>query len=383
MKIPNYIKNLSLYKPGKPIEETKREYGLTEVIKLASNENPLGPSPLVLKAIEAHLQEQHLYPDPSQYSLLTEAEKFFGVSRSHIAFGNGTDEIIDFLVRIFCEKGDAVLTSDYAFQAYEVSAMANQVLCLKTPVKADWKFNLDSLIETYEKNKEKVKIIFIANPNNPTGTFLSKEELLPFLNYFKNNEDVLIVSDEAYVEFARDKNYSSLSDELHNFQNLVILRTFSKIFGMAGLRLGAMLAPAEVIDAYNRMRKPFNVSSAAQVAGIAAMRDQDFIRRTQEVTWSGIDYFYKELAALGVPYIPSQGNFVLIETPILGKDVFAEMLKLGVILRPVDNYGLPYYLRMSVGLESENKKAIACLKVVLDKIKSSRKTKQTEDITSL
>jgi len=371
LKIPNYIKSLNLYKPGKPIEETKREFGLTEVIKLASNENPLGPSPVVLKAISEHLSEQHLYPDPSQFELLTQAEEFFGHAKQNIAFGNGTDEIIDFLVRIFCEKGDAVLTADYAFQAYEVSAMANQALCLKAPVTADWKFDLQALIQYYELHKAKVRIIFLANPNNPTGTFLPPEDLISFLDYFKNNEDVLIVSDEAYVEFARDKNYRSLSSEILNYKNLVVLRTFSKIFGMAGLRLGAMLAPAEVIDAYNRMRKPFNVSAVAQTAGIAAMKDADFIRQTQEVTWSGIDFFYKELAAMGIPFIPSQGNFVLFETPVPGQVVFSEMLKLGIILRPVDNYGLPNHLRMSVGLESENKKAIQCLKKVFEKIKSS------------
>lgn len=358
-----------MYKPGKPIEETKREFGLSEVIKLASNENPLGPSPLVLKAITEQLHSQHLYPDPSQFELLLKAETFFKTSRNKIAFGNGTDEIIDFLVRIFCEKGDAVLTSDYAFQAYEVSAMANQVQCLKTPITADWKFNLTSIIDCYEKNKSRVKIIFLANPNNPTGTFLSYNELIPFLNYFKGNDEVLIVSDEAYVEFVRDQSYRSLAGEIDKYSNLVVLRTFSKIFGMAGLRLGAMLGPAEVIDAYNRMRKPFNVSSVAQVAGIAAMDDHDFIRRTQEVTWSGIDFFYKELAALGIPFIPSQGNFILFETPVLGKEIFAEMLKQGVILRPVDNYGLPYYLRMSVGLETENQKAIASLKKIINKIK--------------
>lgn len=372
MKIPNYIKHLNLYKPGKPIEETKREFSLTEVIKLASNENPLGPSPSVLKSIRDHSAEQHLYPDPSQFELLTQAETFFSHSRQNIAFGNGTDEIIDFLVRIFCEKNDFILTSEYAFQAYEVSAMANQVKCLKAPVTLGMKFDLEALISCYEQHKEKIKIIFISNPNNPTGTFLSSFEFISFLDYFKNNEEVLIVSDEAYVEFVRDPNYKSLSSELLSYPNLVVLRTFSKIFGMAGLRLGAMLGPTEVIDAYNRMRKPFNVSSVAQTAGIAAMKDKDFVKQTQKVTWSGIDFFYKELAAMGIPFIPSEGNFILFETPVLARIIFSEMLKLGVILRPVDNYGLPYHLRMSVGLESENRKAIQCLQKVFKKLDLTR-----------
>lgn len=359
---------MNLYKPGKPIEETKREFSLSEVVKLASNENPLGPSPSVLKSIRDHSAEQHLYPDPSQFELLTQAENFFSHSRQNIAFGNGTDEIIDFLVRIFCEKNDFILTSEYAFQAYEVSAMANQVKCLKAPVTSGMKFDLEAFISCYEQHKEKIKIIFISNPNNPTGTILSSFEFISFLDYFKNNEEVLIVADEAYVEFVRDPNYKSLSSVLLSYNNLVVLRTFSKIFGMAGLRLGAMLGPTEVIDAYNRMRKPFNVSSLAQTAGIAAMRDKAFVKQTQKVTWSGIDFFYKELAAMGIPFVPSEGNFILFETPVLARIIFSEMLKLGVILRPVDNYGLPYHLRMSVGLESENRKAIQCLQKVFKKL---------------
>ncbi|MCK6600126.1 MAG: aminotransferase class I/II-fold pyridoxal phosphate-dependent enzyme, partial [Bdellovibrionaceae bacterium] len=186
-----------------------------------------------------------------------------------------------------------------------------------------------------------------------------------FVEYFSKNEDVLLVSDEAYVEFVRDPQYESLLPLVTSHQNLVVLRTFSKIFGMAGLRLGCMIAPAEVVDAYNRLRKPFNVSAVAQLAGIAAMEDAEFISATQCVTWSGIDFFYKELAAMGVPFVPSQGNFVLFKTPVSGQKVFSEMLKKGIILRPVDNYGLPQYLRMSVGLERENLKAIQCLKEVL------------------
>lgn len=365
MKIPNYIKNLSLYKPGKPIEETKREFGLNEVVKLASNENPLGPSPKVMATIKAHLQAQHLYPDPSQFELLQAAEKFFCISKTHISFGNGTDEIIDFLVRIFCEKGDAVLTTQYAFQAYEVSAMANQVECLKAPIKENFEVDFSELISIYEANKTRIKIIFLANPNNPTGTIVKSDEFAKFVEYFSKNEDVLLVSDEAYVEFVRDPHYKSLLPLVASHQNLVVLRTFSKIFGMAGLRLGCLLAPVEVVDAYNRLRKPFNVSTAAQLAGIAAMEDAEFISATQHVTWSGIDFFYKELAAMGVPFVPSQGNFVLFKTPVSGQKVFSEMLKKGIILRPVDNYGLPQYLRMSVGLERENVKAIQCLKEVL------------------
>jgi histidinol-phosphate aminotransferase len=366
MKIPDYINHLTAYKPGKPIEETQREYGLQQVYKLASNENPLGPSPLIKKALEASIANQHLYPDPSQYELLKAGTQFWGIGSENIAFGNGTDEIIDFLVRIFCKVKDQILFPLYSFQAYEVTAGACQVECVKAPLKNQWYFDLDKTIETYEKNREKVKIVFIANPNNPTGTFMDSETMKKFLNYFREKKDVLIVFDEAYFEFTRAKDYQSALSFLSTTENLVVLRTFSKIFGMAGLRLGAMLAGAPIIQAYNKMRKPFNVSGLAQAAGIAAMSDLEFIKKTQQITWAGLDYYYGELKRLNIDFLPSEGNFVLIDTKKSADHVFESLLRKGIILRPVKNYGLPNHLRMSVGLDVENRAAIKALSEVLN-----------------
>lgn len=365
MKIPDYINHLTAYKPGKPIEETQREYGLKQVFKLASNENPLGPSPLVIKAIEKAISSQHLYPDPSQHELLKAGTEFWNLKSENISFGNGTDEIIDFLVRIFCRTNDQILFSQYAFQAYEVTAGACQVECVRAPLKNKWYFDLDKTIETFEKNKAKIKIVFVANPNNPTGTYMDAQMVKAFLSYFREQKDVLIVFDEAYFEFTRASDYESALPYLQNTPNLVVLRTFSKIFGMAGLRLGAMLAGAPVIQAYNKMRKPFNVSSIAQAAGVAAMSDKNFIKKTQEVTWAGLDYFYKELDQLKIEYVRSEGNFVLIDTKTDANQVFEQLLRRGIILRPVKNYGLPNHLRMSVGLDIENKAAIKALSEVL------------------
>ncbi|OYZ17602.1 MAG: histidinol-phosphate transaminase [Bdellovibrio sp. 28-41-41] len=365
MKIPDYINHLTAYKPGKPIEETQREYGLKQVYKLASNENPLGPSPLVQKALASAVANQHLYPDPSQYELLKAGAQFWNIKSENISFGNGTDEIIDFLVRIFCRSQDQILFPQYSFQAYEVTAGACQVECVRAPLKNGWDFDLEKTIETFEKNRAKTKIVFIANPNNPTGTYMNATTMRAFLDYFREQKDVLVVFDEAYFEFTRAKDYESALSYLKTTDNLVVLRTFSKIFGMAGLRLGAMLAGTDIIQAYNKMRKPFNVSGLAQAAGIAAMKDQAFIKQTQQVTWAGLDYFYKELSRLKIDYIPSEGNFVLLDTKTDANQVFEKLLRKGIILRPVKNYGLPQHLRLSVGLEIENQAAIKALAEVL------------------
>lgn len=365
MKIPDYINHLTAYKPGKPIEETQREFGLKQVYKLASNENPLGPSPKVLKSLEKALASQHLYPDPSQYDLLQAGSRFWSIGTENIAFGNGTDEIIDFLVRIFCRSKDQILFPLYSFQAYEVTAGACQVECIKAPLKNNWYFDLDKTIEAYEKNKDNVKIVFIANPNNPTGTYLDSKTVTSVLDYFRKQRDVLIVFDEAYFEFARAQDYTSAQQWLSTTDNLVVLRTFSKIFGMAGLRLGSMMAGAPIVQAYNKMRKPFNVSGLAQASGIAAMDDLEFVKKTQEITWSGLDYYYKELTRLKIEHLRSEGNFVLIDTKTDAEAIFNQLLRRGIILRPVKNYGLPQHLRMSVGLDIENRAAIAALEAIL------------------
>ena len=365
MKIPDYINHLTAYKPGKPIEETQREFGLKHVYKLASNENPLGPSPVVLKSLQTALIRQHLYPDPSQYELLKSGSQFWQLGSELIAFGNGTDEIIDFLVRIFCRANDQILFPKYSFQAYEVTAGACQVDCIRAPLKNGWEFDLEKTIQTYEENKDKIKIVFIANPNNPTGTYLHSQTVEDLLNYFKNKEDVLVVFDEAYGEFVRAVDYQSAQKWIGSMDNLVVLRTFSKIFGMAGIRLGAMLSSSSVVQAYNKMRKPFNVSSLAQAAGIAAMTDSEFVKQTQQITWKGLDYFYSELTRLKIDYVESQGNFVLFDTRMNAEIVFDMLLRKGVILRPVKNYGLPNHLRMSVGLDIENRSAIQALSEVL------------------
>lgn len=359
MRISPELLNLVPYKPGKPISETQREYGLSKIVKLASNENPLGPSPLAQKAIQNALNQQHLYPDPTHYQMIETVSKKWNVSQSNLGFGNGSDELIDLLCRIYCEPGQAVLTMNHAFAAYEISAAANRAQVIKT--------SPENLAETYQKNKSKVRLIFVPNPNNPTGSYINKNQVQKLIESIKG-EEVLVVFDEAYNEFVRASDYISAQSFFDSNGQVIVLRTFSKAYGLAGLRVGAMIAPKETIDIFNRIRKPFNVNDLAQVALVAALQDESFMKKTQEITWKGLDYFYNQLQRLKLPYFESQGNFVLFDTRRDAKLVFEGLLKKGVILRPVANYGFPKHLRISVGLESENHFAIEALEKVLQEV---------------
>lgn len=367
MKVSKEIQSLIPYKPGKPISETQRQYGLKEVYKLASNENALGPSEKVIKALQLALFQIHRYPDAGAYELIQKLHSVWKVKTSQLALGNGSNEIIDLLIRIYCEKGDAILTSQAAFVAYKVCAQAARVSVIETPLTVDYKMDLDKMAEAFlsQSANNKVRLIFIPNPNNPTGTYNTQFEVEAFLKKVGNRDDVLIVFDEAYNEFVRVKDYKPATEFFSQYNNVVVLRTFSKVYGLGGLRLGAMIAPEEVVEIYNRVRNPFNVNLLAQVAAVVAVDDAEYIKKSQEIVWSGLDYFYQELAAMKLNYIPSQANFVLFDT---GRDVVKvneALLKQGIILRPVLNYGFKTHMRLSVGLENENKAAIQALKVAL------------------
>lgn len=357
------------YRPGKPISETQREYGLKTVYKLASNENPLGPSPKALAAVREALSHQHLYPDPSAYDLLSVLSRVWKVPRESLSIGNGSDEIIDLLTRIYCEPHDSVLTSKAAFQAYQVSSAANRLRLRETPLTKDWRFDLDAIADDFLSHPEqKIRLIFIANPNNPTGTYVTRPEMERFFERLGGRDDVLLVFDEAYNEFARAEDYASAMDYVGKVSNLVVLRTFSKAYGLAGFRVGALIAPKEVVEIYNRVRKPFNVNDLAQAAAAAAVEDADFIRDSQKITWEGLDYFAKELDRLGLAHLPSQGNFVLFDTGRDALKVYEALLKRGIIMRPVVNYGLPHHLRLSVGRPEENVAAIGALEEALKEV---------------
>lgn len=370
MKVSAEILNLIPYKPGKPISETQREFGLKEVIKLASNENPLGPSPKAIEAAQKFLSQQHRYPDPAGYDLIHQISEKWHLPTTQIGLGNGSNEIIDLLIRIFCEPGDAILTSEAAFVAYQVCAQAARVKVRTTPMRADLKIDLDAIADHFFHNpNSKIRLIFIPNPNNPTGTLVGGKELEKFLVRLGNRDDVLLVFDEAYTEFVRDPEFKEAAKFFKDYSNVIVLKTFSKVYGLAGFRLGAMLAPEYVLELYNRVRNPFNVNDLAQVAGVAALQDVDYIKASQKAVWEGLDYFYQELTRLQLPFFKSEANFVLFNTKRKVEDVNLDLLRKGLILRPVQNYGFKTLMRMTVGLPFENQKAIAAIEAMLGEIK--------------
>lgn len=371
MKVSKEILELVPYKPGKPISETQRQYGLTEVYKLASNENPLGVSPKVKEALVKAIEGLGRYPDPTFYSLLQTVSQEWGIAPQQLTIGNGSDELFDLLIRIYCEPGDSILTTQAAFAAYAISAQAARVKTLEAPLKNQFETDLAQIGQVLREKREshRIRLVFLPNPNNPTGTYLKAAEVLNFLKEWGSHPELLIVFDEAYTEFVRAQDYQPALDYLKEYPSVVVTRTLSKAYGLAGFRVGILAAPSSVIDFVNRVRKPFNVNELAQVAAIAALCDKEFVRRTVEITWQGLDYFYKELQKLKVPYVESQGNFLLLDTQRDSGQVFEAMLRKGVILRPVGNYGFKTHLRMSVGLPKENEAAIKALIEVLGEIK--------------
>jgi histidinol-phosphate aminotransferase len=363
MRVPDEIASLIPYQPGKPISETQREYGLKEVYKLASNESPLGPPKLAVEAILKAIPELHRYPDGACFEMREALAKYFDVPKDWLIFGNGSDELVDMLVQIYCRPTDAILTSQGAFSAYEISAKSVLVKPLHTPLLPDYRFDLTAMAETIKSDK-RIRIVFLPNPNNPTGTYFTAQEFDRFMEV-ASKEDLFVVLDEAYSEFVRAKDYPWGRDYQKKFGNVLLLRTMSKVFGLAGLRCGILIAPPEICQVVNRIRKPFNINSLAQAAVVGALQDKEYLQRLQNLTWEGLDYFYDELTKMGLPYCQSQANFVFFDTLKDGRAVYEGLLKHGVILRPVQGYGFPRHLRMSVGVPEENRIAIKALHKVL------------------
>ncbi|MBC86747.1 MAG: histidinol-phosphate transaminase [Bdellovibrionaceae bacterium] len=364
MQVPEYIKSLKPYQPGKPIEETQREYGLEHVCKLASNESPVGVSPQVVAALEKGIHELHRYPDASFYNLKKSFSDYYSIDSQFLTFGNGSNELIDLLIRVYAIENPKILTSRSAFIAYKICAQAAGAQTIESPLDENLRMDLDQIYADYQKHKP--SLIFLPNPNNPTGTYLSSEKITSFLDKMSSESDVKIVIDEAYNEYVRAEDYGNSIDYFKKYKNVLVIRTFSKIFGLAGLRLGALVADEETVDFVNRIRNPFNVNSLAQVAAIAVMQDKAYLDSARRLNGEGLDYFYKQLGELGIPFWESQANFVLFDCGQPAGEVYEALLKKGVILRPVAGYGLPNALRMSVGLPEENELAIAAIRQVLE-----------------
>ena len=370
MKVSPEIATLVPYIPCKPISETQREYGVSKVIKLASNENSLGTSPKVVQALSQALENQHRYPDPGFYGLIHTVSKKWNVPANFISVGNGSNELIDVLIRIYCEPGDAILTSERAFIAYAVCAQAARVQRIYSKLKPGYQMDLVDMAQILQcDHAKKIKLVFLPNPNNPTGTYVSNNEVEAFLEKFGNDPDRLIIFDEAYVEYCRASDYKSALGAISRYSSVVVLRTLSKAYGLAGLRVGILLAQPEVINYFNRVRNPFNVNDLAQVAAVAALQDDEFISKSVQNNSRGLDYFYEELRKMNIPFVESQGNFVMLNTLRNVTAVNQELLRRGLILRPLQNYGFTTEMRMTVGLPEENRFAIEVLKEVFKMVK--------------
>ena len=358
---PENIRSMIPYEPGKPVTEVERELGISNSLKLASNENPLGPSPLALRAVEAALGDLHRYPDGGGYHLRRRLSGKLDVPIERIVLGTGSNELIDLLTRIFLKPGDEAIVSDLAFLMYRQIVQAVNGTVRIVPHR-QYAHDLDAMADAVTEN---VRIVYLANPNNPTGTMFRKENFERFIERVPAN--VLIVVDEAYFEYIDDPEYPDSSTYQAGRDNLVTLRTFSKIYGLAGLRIGYAIGPAEIIEDVNRIRPPFNANSLAQVAALAALDDKDHVRRSREENRRGLDYLEKAISGLDLEVVPSWANFILVCLPIDGKTFFEALLKEGVIVRPLIPYGLPGHVRISVGTQTENERLIQAMKIVLDR----------------
>jgi len=356
---PDYIRAIAPYQPGKPISELERELGITDIVKLASNENPLGASPRAIAAAHDALNEISLYPDGNGYALKAALAGRYGVSIEQVFLGNGSNDLLELAARAFLTVGDRAVYSDHAFAVYPLATQAVGAIGISVAAK-DYGHDLDGMRKAAVE--QGAKLIYIANPNNPTGTFLSGDALHGFLSALPDN--ILVVLDEAYNEYLpEDCRYDSVN-WLAEFRNLIVSRTFSKAYGLASLRVGYALGDAQVMDVINRVRQPFNVNSMAQAAARAALEDIEFVKKTFEMNLRGMVQLTEGLSALGLAYIPSYGNFIGFKIGDAA-GVYRRLLELGVIVRPIAAYGMPDYLRVSIGLESQNRKFLSALKQVL------------------
>lgn len=357
---PDCIRAIAPYQGGKPISEIARQFGLqeSEIIKLASNENPLGISPKAQDAIEAALVDIARYPDGNAFLLRNLVSQKFGVGTDQIVFGNGSNDILELCARAFLQAGDEAIYSQHAFAVYPLVTQAVGAKGVVVPAK-NFAHDLDGFLQAVT---EKTRIVFVANPNNPTGTLISKVALKAFLDELPNN--ILVVLDEAYDEYLSKADQSEAIARLEQYSNLIISRTFSKAYGLAGLRIGFGLMHADLADILNRIRQPFNVNSVAQSAAAASLTDDDFVAKSYAANQAGLLQLTQGFNKLGLEYIPSFGNFISFKVHN-ASDVNLALLKNGVIVRPVENYEMPGYLRVSVGLFSENERFLAVLEAIL------------------
>jgi len=352
-----HVRALKPYLAGRQISAVAREFELDEaqIIKLASNENPLGMPIIARRAIEALAESGSAeYPDPDAYELKMSLKESFQVPHSWLTVGNGSSELLDIIVKAFVQNGQSVVVSQYAFSAYLLSILGVNARPIIVPA-LDFGHNLDAMLDAIEPD---TKLIFIANPNNPTGTFHAPDQIRRFIE--RTPEDIVVVLDEAYAEYLADGQQSDIADLIGRYRNLIVVRTFSKIYALAGLRIGFAIAQEHLSELINKVRLPFNTSAYAQAAATAALADRDFVVQSRVENRMGLEQLYRGFDQMGLPYLRSFGNFVLVNVGD-ASEVFAKLLKYGVIVRPVANYELPNWLRVSVGLKDQNRRFLKIL----------------------
>ena len=349
------IKSISPYVPGKPIEELERELGISGSIKLASNENPLGPSPKAVTAIKRAVEGLNRYPDGSGFYLSQALAKQLGVDLAQVILGNGSNELIELAVRTFVQPGDEVVSADPSFVVYKMITQAAGGTNVIVPCR-DLTHDLDAMAEALSP---RTRLVFIANPNNPTGTMNTKTEMDRFMAKVPGH--VLVCVDEAYFEYVTRADYPDSLDYLREGRNVLAFRTFSKIYGLAGLRIGYGITLPEVAELMNKVRQPFNTNTLAQAGALAALADRKHVKKSVTMNNEGKQLLYREFERLGITYVPTEANFILFETKLDSRELYASLLKKGVIIRPMG----PQRLRVTIGLPEENKRFAAELEAAL------------------
>jgi histidinol-phosphate aminotransferase len=355
--VPPYVETLTPYLPGKPIEEVEREYGISNVAKLASNENPLGPSPRALEAAREALARVNLYPDGSAFFLKRALAAKLGVRPEEIVVGNGSNEVLELMVRTFMGPDDETLTSENSFVVYKLATHAHGRRCVEAPMRGGHHYDLDAIAE---RLSPRTRLVFLANPDNPNGTWFGAPALERLLAAVPRH--VLVVLDEAYIEYVTEPGFPDGLELRRRHENLVVVRTFSKIYGLAGMRLGYGIMRPDLAGYFDRVREPFNTSLVVQAAGVAALGDEEHVRRSRELVASERPFLASGLEALSARVIPSQANFVLADLGRPGRDVFEPLLRQGVVVRPI---GGPTCVRITIGTRAENQKLLAALGKVL------------------
>ena len=359
MKAANRISGLPKYIGGKPIDELQRELGIDKPIKLASNENPNGPSPKSLEVLSQNILDIASYPDGDSYYLKRKICDKENLLPNQIIIGNGSNEILELISHTFIEKDDEVIMGEYCFIVYPIVAKLSEARIIRSQM-PNMTHDIQNIIDLVTNN---TKAIFIANPNNPTGTKVPKASIYNLLDSIPSN--ILVVVDEAYCEYLVENQRMDASKDIAKWKNLVIVKTFSKIYGLAGLRIGFAMGDNEVIDKIQKPREPFNVNSLAQLAAVAAIDDKDHIEKSFQLNNSGMLFMKTEIAKMGLKIYPSHANFILVDFGCPARNIYEELLKRGIIVRPLVNYNLPNCLRITIGTQDENKRFVFGLKEVL------------------